>query len=108
MSNPTDIPTPRTDLIEKTICELREALRTCSQIKSQSSLQQWFDADKVCAALSLTPSEISEKWVKREVLEKCADTLASIGAQGCLHKHTEESLLEALTLARTELGKEKA
>jgi hypothetical protein len=56
-------------------------------------------------ALSLTPSEISEKWVKREVLERVRFLLEeSRPFAGCTATQIRY-IEEATNLARTELGK---
>jgi hypothetical protein len=98
-------------LLEKTICELREALK---KFGSGVDFFSWGKAKahlpvplakeltqmqyKVDELLASTPSEISSRWVKREVLEKVYRI-----AKGQFTSQSEVD--EALTLARAELGK---
>jgi hypothetical protein len=144
----SDFHIKRCHALEKTICELREALKesitTVKAWTSNQSIQKGSPLWNWNQALSLTPSEISEKWVsrsefdtlkskleqyaidnpticyqcgapvekrpewvKREVLEKCKYILEVIAPH--IGNFGSEDLRsrckEALTLARTELGK---
>lgn len=84
-------------LLEKTICELKEAFDDLLiSVADRLNPAVGKSLDRMAIALSSTPSEISEKWVKREVLEKVYHII-----KGTSHG----DINEAITLARTELGK---
>lgn len=86
-------------LLEKQVLEMREALSKCRWTSTMEEINQIRDD-----AISSTPSSISAKWIKREVLEQL---LSDYRTDGCADPDCFlcKKSKAAEALARAELGK---